>query len=219
MKNSSEGLQQTMRDKTDEELYLLMHVHSQDYTPEAIEAAREEFGQRQLDGPTTGSLAAVAEKELEEKRRKLAGAERKPTHGRWNWVWPNVDTQGGATWATKQAFWAAILVTSVTSGFSLLGAIGVAFVRAWGFDAWALIDGIIFGVIAVGLWRHSRVAAWAGLVLYVGERAYMWSTIGVKNPVIAGIFILAFIGGIRGTTALHRLERAIPEQEERAISN
>ena len=94
----------------------------------------------------------------------------------------------------------------------------MGFVRAWGFDAWALVDGIIFGAIAVGLWMHSRVAAWAGLVLYGGERAYMWSTIGVKNPVIAAIFILAFIGGIRGTSALHRLERAKPEQGEHASS-
>lgn len=218
MGNSSEDLKETMRSKTDEELYLLLRVHSQDYTPEAIKAASEEFTHRQLDGPTMNRIVAVADKALEQRDEKPGGPDRKPAHGRWNWVWPNVDTQSGAAWATKQAFWAAVLVAVVTSGFALLGAVGVGFVRAWGFDAWALVDGIIFGAIAVGLWMHSRVAAWAGLVLYGGERAYMWSTIGVKNPVIAAIFILAFIGGIRGTSALHRLERAKPEQGEHASS-
>lgn len=218
MGNSLEDLKETMRSKADEELYLLLRVHSQDYTPEAIEAASEEFTHRQLDGPTMNRIVAVAEKALEERDGKPGGSDRKPAHGRWNWVWPNVDTQSGAAWAMKQAFWAAVLVAVVTSGFALLGAVGVAFVRASGFDAWALVDGIIFGAIAVGLWMHSRVAAWAGLVLYGAERAYMWSTIGVKNPVIAGIFILAFIGGIRGTSAMHRLERAKPEQGEHANS-
>ncbi|MDR3755187.1 MAG: hypothetical protein P4K93_17380, partial [Terracidiphilus sp.] len=62
-----------MRDKTTEELYLLLNVHSQDYKPEALEIAGEELSQRQLDGPTMKRIARMrriartAEKGPEEK--------------------------------------------------------------------------------------------------------------------------------------------------------
>ncbi len=46
---SSEDLKETMRGKTDWELYRLLHVHSQDYTPEALRLAGEEFSSRHLD--------------------------------------------------------------------------------------------------------------------------------------------------------------------------
>jgi len=42
-----------MRAKTDDELYLLLRVHSDDYDPEAIWAAQEELAKRQEAGPTS----------------------------------------------------------------------------------------------------------------------------------------------------------------------
>jgi hypothetical protein len=127
--------------------------------------------------------------------------------GRWDWVWPNVDTREAAEWATKQAFWAAVVVAAITCALGLLSAFGVGFVKALGFDAGAVVDGVIFAAIAFGLWRHSRLAAWTSLVLFIAERIYAWTTAGMKNPVIPAIFILAFVGGVRGTTALHELKR------------
>lgn len=70
---SQEDLKETMRAKTDAELYLLLRVHSQDYTPEAIKAASEEFSQRQLDEPTTSRIMASAEKALEVRSEKHGG--------------------------------------------------------------------------------------------------------------------------------------------------
>jgi len=59
-----------MRLKTDEELYRILHVRSRDYTPEALEAASEEFGRRKLDEPTMSHIVTTAdERELQEKRR------------------------------------------------------------------------------------------------------------------------------------------------------
>lgn len=124
------------------------------------------------------------------------------------WLWPSVTTPEGAEWATKQAFWAAVLFALITAAFSLFGAAGVQVAQGLNFDLTALIDAVLFGLIAVGLWRRSRVAAWVGLLLYLFERAFMWSQIGVRNPVIAAIFILAFLGGVRGTSALHRMKHA-----------
>jgi hypothetical protein len=79
VRNPSEDLKELMRSKTDEELYFLMYVDSQDYTPEAIKAAREEFDRRKLDGPTMNRIrmAAVFGKALEERNGKHGGPERK----------------------------------------------------------------------------------------------------------------------------------------------
>ncbi len=49
--------------KTDEELYDILYIHSQDYTRDAIEAATEEFHRRKLDAPAPNIVAAVREKE------------------------------------------------------------------------------------------------------------------------------------------------------------
>lgn len=130
---------------------------------------------------------------------------------RWSWVWPTVETEQGATNATMQAFGAAVLVAVITAGLALLGSAGVGFAHAADFDASALADAFVFAVVGWGLWRHSRVAAWAGLLLYLTERAFMWSTIGVKNPVLAAIFILAFVSGVRGTSALHKMKKTAKE--------
>lgn len=91
MRNSLEDLRQTMRAKTDEELYLLLRVHSQDYAPVAIKAASEEFSQRQLDEPTMHRIMAVAEKALDETGGAQGGPERRPmgdteeTTAGWGW--------------------------------------------------------------------------------------------------------------------------------------
>jgi hypothetical protein len=137
----------------------------------------------------------------------MATPERHPYQAANSRIWPNVDTESGAAWATKQAFWAAVIVAAVTSGMALLGANGSQSVRALGIDAWSLIDGILWVAIALGLWRQSGVAAWAGLMLIGASRVYMWSRNGVSgllDPLVTVVFIQTFIGGIRGTSALHR---------------
>ena len=77
METSSDNLQETMRSKTDEELYLLLRVHSQDYSLQALSVASEEFQRRQLDEQTISRITASAEKALEEKSGK-DGTDRMP---------------------------------------------------------------------------------------------------------------------------------------------
>ena len=84
-------LKKTMQAKTDEELYLVLRIHPQDYTPEAIRAAIEEFNRRQLDEATMSRIAGVAKKALEETDGKQGGPEQKPqseaeeTAAGWGW--------------------------------------------------------------------------------------------------------------------------------------
>ena len=62
---SREGLQEQMSLKTDAELYDILHDHSEDSTPEAVEAAQAEFSNRQPDGSTLANIAKTAEKVLD----------------------------------------------------------------------------------------------------------------------------------------------------------
>ena len=183
MQVSVEGLKTRMQEKTDDDLRaILLGGLSQDYTPEAIRVAQEEFRWRSLSDTWVDGKIAVAEEERPYKR------------GCWNRYWPSMDTEAGALLATRGAFWAAVWVTTATTAFAVLAASGVRFVRSMGFDVWALTDAALFGVIAMGLWRKSRWAAWCGLLLYIAERLEAWSTGGIKNPVLAILLILAFIG-------------------------
>jgi hypothetical protein len=74
-----------MRAKTDEELYLLLRVHSQDYTLQALAVANEELSQRQLREPTTrrekmlSRTLTLEEMTLEKGNEKQDSPERKPT--------------------------------------------------------------------------------------------------------------------------------------------
>lgn len=133
--------------------------------------------------------------------------------GLFRWAWPSVDTPDAAARATKQAFWAAVLVAGLTGSFALMAAAGVGVVQEIGINTGALVDAGLFAVIALGLWKQSRAAAWAGLALYGFERIYAWSTTGAGSPLIPIIFILAFIGGVRGTAALARMKDAAPAVE------
>jgi hypothetical protein len=69
---SSEKLLEMMSDKTDEELYDILHVHPEDYTSETIEAARRAFDDRQLGAPRLGSVAAAVEKVREKEDAHLS---------------------------------------------------------------------------------------------------------------------------------------------------
>ena len=112
--------------------------------------------------------------------------------------WPSVDTAEGAASAAKQGFWAALFCAVVTAAFGLLSIMG--------FDPSALVDAALFAIIAWGLWKKSRAAAVCGLLLYVVERLYMWSTVGMQNPIVPVLLTLMFINGVRGTFAWKRLK-------------
>ncbi len=146
-----------------------------------------------------------------------------PTNGKpRNFLWPSVDTVEDATWATKQAVAAAIFCAVVTALAAILAMCGVEFVtKTLKMSGWSLIDAAIFGVIALFLYtKHSRVAAWIGFVAYAGERVYMWVTVpsSLRSPFLAIFIILAFIAGIRGTTALHRMKTTPPQEPQKLVA-
>jgi len=78
----------------------------------------------------------------------------------------------------------------------------------------ALLDAAIFGVIAFGLSRHSRIAAVAGFALFLGEKIYTAYVIGsILGIGVLGIIILfGFFNGMRGAFAYQKLLAAMPPQ-------
>jgi hypothetical protein len=59
--STSVDLKRVMANKTDEELYDVLHGHSDDYTGDAIDAAKQEFASRNLTAPTLSTLSAAVE--------------------------------------------------------------------------------------------------------------------------------------------------------------
>lgn len=115
------------------------------------------------------------------------------------WIWPDVSDENSSKDASKQGLWAAGFVATITSLMAFSGAMG--------FDQSAFVDAFLFVIIGFGIYRFSRTAAIAGLGLYIVERIYAWSTVGVKNAAIAAILILMFVNSIRGTFSYHKIMR------------
>jgi hypothetical protein len=123
--------------------------------------------------------------------------------------WPSVETQSGAKEAAHQGAGAAIFVASVTALFSILAMFGIQILA--GFSETALFDAAIFGVVAWRVYRMSRAWAVVGLLGFLGERVYSLYARGVSGGagLVVGIVILfAFINGVRGTFAFHKLSKS-----------
>jgi len=128
-----------------------------------------------------------------------------------SWYWPDVSDLDGAKDATKYGMWCAILVATVTALLSVLSLFGFSIMHiSWS----ALLDAAIFGVIAFGLSRHSRIAAVAGFALFLGEKIYTAYVVGsILGIGVLGIIILfGFFNGMRGAFAYQKLLAAMPPQ-------
>lgn len=123
---------------------------------------------------------------------------------RLKWIWPAIFDATSAENAAKQGFWAALYCCVATIILVVLASSGV---QLGGFNLYALTDAFLFAVIGFGIWKKSRTAAIAGLLLYVIERIDAWMTSGPKSPVMALIITLFFIHSVRGTFALHKFKK------------
>ena len=94
---SQEELQRAMRDRTDEELYCLLYRDAHNCTPDAIDAAREEFSRRQLNEQTMRSLVEA---------ERTSSAERNGQHG--------LPAGRASSAAPKETFWGALWATTET---------------------------------------------------------------------------------------------------------
>ncbi len=96
--------------------------------------------------------------------------------------------------------WASLIVAGITAVVSQMQVLGL--------NNWALLDAGLFGAIAYGVHRMSRVVAVAGLLLFVIERIAMFQSSGRTGGLVALALLVAFIHGVRGTIGYHRLRKA-----------
>ena len=125
-----------------------------------------------------------------------------------NSFWPKIYDVQSARKAAKQGMGACFFVAGVTAL--------VAFYSRMGFqlfpdiNASAFLDAGVFAILGIGIYRMSRVAAVAALVLYLIEQVWVMSKvhtiIGFPFPMIL-IMVVCFAAGIRGTFAFHRYAR------------
>jgi hypothetical protein len=111
--------------------------------------------------------------------------------------WPEIIDLKSASAAARQGFWAALMICGVdiAAALIMLGGEPIA-----GMDPLIMLDGMMFGAIAIGVWLRWRTAAVAVLALYVvdvGLQAVSLS--GPWNPVMAALLLLAFVTSVRGT--------------------
>lgn len=121
-------------------------------------------------------------------------------------IWPSIIDSETAKKAAYQGFWVALLCALATAFMVVFSIVGHTLM---GVDAYALVDVLAFAIIAACIrLKLSRSAAVLGLLLYILERIVMWSESGIKNPVIAILFITALINGVRGTFAYHKFTKS-----------
>jgi hypothetical protein len=115
-------------------------------------------------------------------------------------LWPSVDNAKAAESAALGATSACLLiaVTDLAIGITAM----VTHHPAIGLDEWVIVDAIAFLTIGAYIfWKHSRVAAVMGLLLFMVEAAFKISQEGIKFHPIQFVFLLCFLHGIRGTFA------------------
>ncbi len=125
-----------------------------------------------------------------------------------NVFWPDVDDSKSAHKACGTAAGMAFFVAIVTGVVSWLQANHKINLFP-GIDKTAYVDVALFILIGVGLCFNSRIAAVAGLLLYIGERIFMIKMTGfhASMGVSVVIFGLAFVNGVRGAFAWHEQKR------------
>jgi len=118
------------------------------------------------------------------------------------WFWPKVSDRKNAQFAITEAFCVAAALALVTA---LLAAVELMNSTSEGTEADAFASALVFGGISFGIYRKSRIAAISGLVLYLASLAYAIVKVGSTPRVIALLVALAFLHGVRGTFAYHKL--------------
>lgn len=122
-------------------------------------------------------------------------------------VWPDVDTRDGAHAACKNGAYCAFIVAGITTLVVILAVSGVKFLQDLGIGPAALVDVTLFVVLGIFLLRCSRIAAVIAFLLYLGEQAWSIKQMGFRFNLVAILFILYFLGAVRGAFSYHALKK------------
>lgn len=120
--------------------------------------------------------------------------------------WPEITDVRSASGLARQGTWAALFVCGGSIVLGLLPLLDEP--RRTGPDSVTVVSGLVFGVIAIGIWLRLRTAAVLGLLLFTaGSAITALSRVGPWNPLLAFFLFLSFVNSVRGTFAWRRYLR------------
>ncbi|MGN6094070.1 MAG: hypothetical protein ACTHOL_17105 [Luteibacter jiangsuensis] len=129
--------------------------------------------------------------------------------------WPDVGNLDQASSASDMGFAAASLVAGVNAIAATLSL--VLHTAVIGVDASAYVDATLFALAGWGIRRRSRVAALAGLLLFLFEKVYQLITQpkSIMGLALALVLLMGFVNAVRGNFAYHRFvpEGFVPEEK------
>lgn len=123
---------------------------------------------------------------------------------------PEINSVATARRAARQGMIASLFVAGVTTAFAIASTQNVLPSEMDEvFNPMLFVDALLYGAIAWGIQRMSRIAAIAGLTLYLLSRILLQAS-GVPTNLLglalATLISVAFINAIRGTFAFHRFK-------------
>ena len=122
--------------------------------------------------------------------------------------WPEIVDVKSAKSAMKQGFYGALFCAVATAIMAAISWYNEPSQRT--FSPSAIIDALLFFIIAAGILKNSRAAAAGGLGFYILERIFSWIEQGApKNPIVAICFIVAFLNGARGADGYHNFRQSV----------
>lgn len=121
---------------------------------------------------------------------------------RYNWLWPNVSDKGSARKAIQEGIAACGFMAAVDMGVAIYANASHQAFRGYGAAIW--VDGALFALLGIGLWKNSRIAAVLALSLMLLEIAdKLLHHTGTFNLVTIAL-LLAIVNAVRGAFAFHK---------------
>ncbi|MBF0644749.1 hypothetical protein [Desulfuromonas acetoxidans] len=121
----------------------------------------------------------------------------------WKFFWPKTDSLPKATTAARQGFIAAIFIACVSPPYMLPTLLSAGLQQHFYI---IFIPTLFYGVLAVFVYKMSRVAALVGFLVFLPRFVIHLLEPGFTSIVWVAL-ALAFINSIRGTFAYHKHAR------------
>lgn len=125
----------------------------------------------------------------------------------WRRFWPDVNSTQSAVNAIHLGAFASLFLAVVSTGL-----VSISTFQGREKDPLAFAYPAFFAVIAYAVYRRSRSAALAGLLLYIADVGFAWVAHGVTGTSLLFEFLLVtgLVNGVRGTFAYRRHNPPLP---------
>lgn len=137
------------------------------------------------------------------------------------WADLRMEDRGSCERAIRNGGIAGLISAGLTAAFAFAG----VFVKQTGtaadymLDPWSLIDGVLILVLAIFVFRKSRVASTLLLIYFAISKVIMWMEMGrAPGLFMTLVFVYFYANAMRGTYKWHSLFKSQPASEPAASS-